>query len=306
MVKMIRKIVFKLYVVALMGFTVWYGIFMFPLIFGFAGKEEAAASLRQMGKAGTEEERMFVKLIAEQTQTTTTDLGYKVIEQPYIEGRFHHIGFQIDPDMASPCIRCHGTVPHDKSKEVRSFLNMHAFYLACETCHVLPKKGEAGWQFRWMDKKTGRAVGNPQRLVNIDIPHQDGEQEEYKAYGNYGAKIAPGYMENSRFRFISTEKEMDAVLNYIKKQDMLGTAQQSQMKKVIHRKVGNKPLQCTSCHTEKAPYVPFAGLGYPPRRLEELTSTSVVGMIQKYKKFWIPSFLTPGQHHDRKRDNQAD
>jgi len=301
MVKLIKKIIFKLYVVALMGFTVWYGTFMFPLIFGFAGKEEAAVSLREMGKAGTEEERMFVKLIAEQTQTTTTDLGYKVIEQPYIEGRFHHIGFQIEPDLASPCIRCHGTVPHDKSKEVRSFLNMHAFYLACETCHVLPKKGKPDWQFKWLDKKSGQPVANPQKLVNIDIPHQaeNGEQNKYISYGNYGAKIAPGFEENGKFRFISTEREMTSVLNYIKKQDMLGTAQQSQMKKVIHRKVNNKPLQCTSCHKQKAAYLPFAQLGYPPRRLEELTSTSVVGMIQKYKKFWIPSFLSPGKKNKK-------
>ena len=296
MVKQLRKIIFKLYVVALMCFTVWYGTFMFPLIFGFTGKEEAAESLREIGKAGTEEEEMFVKLIAEQTKKTTTDLGYKVIEQPYIEGRFHHIGFEIDQDLASPCIRCHGTVPHDKSKEVRSFLNMHAFYLACETCHVLPKKGDPKWQFRWLDKKGGGVVSNPPKLVNIDIPHQDDPgKEKYVSYGNYGAKIAPGYMENGQFRFISTEKDIEFVMGYIKKQDMLGTAQQSQMKKVIHRKVGNKPIECTSCHKEQNYYVPFDKLGYPPRRLEELTSTSVVGMIQKYKKFWIASFLTPGK-----------
>lgn len=300
MVKLIRKIIFKLYVVALMCFTVWYGTFMYPLIFGFAGKEEAAVSLREMGKAGTEEEQMFVKLIAEQTRTTTTDLGYKVIEQPYIEGRFHHIGFHIDKDLASPCIRCHGNVPHDKSKEIRSFLNMHSFYLACESCHILPKKGEPDWRFKWLDKETGRAVANPQKLVNIDIPHQEnnGERERYISYGNYGAKIAPGYIVDGRFRFISTEKEIGFVLDYLKKQDMLGTAQQSQMKKMIHRKVGSKPLECATCHKEKDPYIPFAKLGYPPRRLEELTSTSVVGMIQKYKQFWIPGFLTPGKKSD--------
>lgn len=296
MVTMIKKIISKLYVVALMGFTIWYGTFMFPLIFGFTGKEEAAESLREIGKAGTEEEQMFVKLIAEQTKTTTTDLGYKVIEQPYIEGRFHHIGFEIERDLASTCIRCHGAVPHDKSKEVRSFLNMHAFYLACETCHVLPKKGDPKWQFKWLDKETGKIVPNPQKLVNIDIPHQDeAGKDKYISYGNYGAKITPGYDDAGQFRFISTEKDVEFVMNYIKKQDMLGTAQQSQMKKVIHRKVGNKPVQCTACHKERNYYLPLANLGYPPRRLEELTSTSVVGMIQKYKKFWIPSFLSPGK-----------
>ena len=296
MVNLFKKIVFRLYVVALMIFTIWYGTFMYPLIFGFSGKEDAAASLREMGHAGTDAEQLFIKLMADQDKVATTDLGYKIIEQPYIEGRFHHIGFKIDQDMASPCIRCHGAVPHDKSKEVRSFLNMHAFYLACESCHVLPKEGDPAWQFKWYDKKTGESVSNPQRLINIDIPFQNGKDgdSKYIAYGDYGAKISPGYIENDKFRFMSTQKDMEFVLSYIDKQKLLGSSQRSQMKKMIHRKVGNKPLDCAACHKEKDAYLPLAQLGYPPRRLEDLTSASVVGMIRKYKKFWIPSFLNPG------------
>ena len=114
MVKQIKKIIFKVYVISLMVFTVWYGYFMYPLIFGFEGKEEAAASLKEIGSAGTKEEEVFVRLITEQTQHKETDLGYRVIDQPYIEGRFHHIGFNIQKDNASICVHCHGNVPHDK------------------------------------------------------------------------------------------------------------------------------------------------------------------------------------------------
>ncbi len=63
MVKLIKKIVFKVYVIFLMAFTVWYGYFMYPLIFGFEGKEQAAASLKELGHAGTDKEKMFIKLI---------------------------------------------------------------------------------------------------------------------------------------------------------------------------------------------------------------------------------------------------
>ena len=39
---------------------------------------------------------------------------------------------------------------------------------------------------------------------------------------------------------------------------------------------------------------PIAMLGYPPRRVEELTTTAVVGMIDKYEEFWMPHLLKPG------------
>ncbi len=168
MVRLLKKIIFKSYVIALMVFTAWYGYFMYPLIFGFEGKEEAAASLKDIGAAGTEEEEMFVKLIAEQTHRKTTNLGYRVIEQPYIEGRFHHIGFSIQKDEASICVSCHGNVPHDKTREIRSFLNMHTFYLACETCHSLPEESSDAWNFSWYSKDTGEIVKNPQVLVHIE------------------------------------------------------------------------------------------------------------------------------------------
>ena len=51
---LLRKLIFKLYVIALMVFTVWYGNFMFPLIFGFEGKELAGASFQEVIKTESE------------------------------------------------------------------------------------------------------------------------------------------------------------------------------------------------------------------------------------------------------------
>ena len=295
MVKLLKTIIFKLYVIGLMCFTVWYGYFMYPLIFGFEGKEEAAASLRELGEAGTEEEKMFVKLIAEQTRRKTTDLGYRVIEQPYIEGRFHHIGFQIQEDRASTCVRCHGNVPHDESKEIRSFLNMHTFYLACETCHSQPEKDKPAYTFRWYDKDTGEVVGNPKALLKIEESFMTlQEKRQFPMYGNYGAKVAPSTKKGSELKLLHGPKEMAFVERYLKEQDRLVAEQKSQMKQVIHRKVSKEPVQCKSCHQETDYYIPFDKLGYPPTRMRELTNTAVVGMIKKYNKFYIPNFLEPG------------
>ena len=295
--KLLRKIVFKLYVLFLMGFTVWYGMFMYPLIFGFEGKEEAASSLRALSHPDTEDEEVFDRLIEEQTRTTRTDLGFRVIEQPYIEGRFHHIGFSIQKDQASMCVRCHGNVPHDKSRELRSFMNMHAFYLACETCHMPAQKDKPPYLFRWYDKDTGKVVPNPVALREIEESYRSAKRT-YPTYGNYGAKIAPGTIENGRFGFLHDEKDMAFVERYLAEQERLAPEKKSQMKQVIHRGVSKEPVECKRCHNEEKQFLPFDELGYPPRRVAELTNSSVVGMIQKYKEFYIPSFLTPGIEHE--------
>lgn len=295
MVELLKKIIFKLYVIGLMCFAVWYGYFMYPLIFGFEGKEEAAESLKEIGQAGTEEERVFIKLIAEQTQKKTTDLGYRLIEQPYIQGRFHHIGFEIQNDRASICVRCHGNVPHDESKEIRSFLNMHTFYLACETCHSKPEKGKPDFVFRWYDKESGEVVGNPKALIKIEESFTSMQQRRYfPVYGDYGAKVAPSVEEDGESRLLHGPREMAFVERFLSEQERLIPEKKSQMKQVIHRKVDKEPVACKECHREENTHIPFDKLGYPPTRARELTNTAVVGMIEKYKEFYIPNFLEPG------------
>jgi len=295
-VKLLKKIIFKLYVIFLMAFTVWYGYFMYPLVFGFEGKEKAEASLMEIGQAHTEEERLFVNLISSQGKTQKTDLGYRLIEQPYIEGRFHHIGFEIQSDNVSICVHCHGNTPHDKSREVRSFLNMHAFYTACETCHIRGEKDNPNLSFRWYDKETGEISNNPLELVEIEesYSHSDGKNY-YPTYGDYGAKIAPGLMKEGKFSFLKSHKDKSFVDRYLAEKDKLTAEQKSQMEKVIHKQVNKQPVECNFCHQEEKSYIPFAELGYPPRRVQELIRTSAVGMIEKYKEFYIPNFLSPGK-----------
>ncbi len=288
-----KRIVFKLYVLILMGFTVWYGMFMYPLIFGFEGKEEAALSLQELGDGVAADEEMFARLIEEQEHTSRTDLGFKVIEQPYIEGRFHHIGFSVQKDQTSMCVRCHGNIPHDKSVELRSFMNMHAFYLACETCHMPPEEGQPDHEFRWYDKDSGKLVPNPRALHDIEESYRTAARI-YPTYGNYGAKIAPGIEENGSFRLLHGKKDMLFVERYISEQGRLTPEKKSQMERVIHRGVSEKPIECKYCHNDQDQFLPFAKLGYPPQWTTELTNSSVVGMIEKYKEFYIPSFLTPG------------
>ncbi len=292
MLSLIKTIIHKVYILALMAFTIWYGFFLYPIIFGHAEADGDVDILEQelaaLGETSTEEERQFEAALKEQQKTATTNLGYMVVKEQYVQGHFHHVGMTVEADDTSLCIRCHGAVPHDKAKAIRAFLNMHAFYVACETCHIMPEEGSGlKYDFRWYDKDTGSTMSNPAGLTSLDK----------SMYGNYGAKIAPGELDaQGNFRFVNDAKERAFVEKYLKEKDRLGSTQQSKMKKVIHRKVVEKPLLCDGCHTDvdKA-YLPYAELGYPKRRMSDLTGTEVAGMVAKYQEFYMPKFLMPGK-----------
>lgn len=282
MLNTVKKVISKVYTIALMCFVIWYAFFITPLMLGHNERREEM--LREAKESsGTDVEKDFKKLLKEQGQTETMDLGTKVVKEMYVKGHFHHVGFEPEYDVHSICIKCHGDVPHDKAKAIRAFLNMHAFYLACETCHVRPKDGEEPWTFKWYDKKTGRVAPDP---VDLKSGHID-------KYGNYGAKISPGFEENGKFRFINTEREQAFVEEYLKSKDKLGPGQQSRMKKSIHKMLNEQPLLCDGCHTTEGPYLPFDKLGYLQHRVSDLTSTEVVGIVGKYKAFYMPKFLLP-------------
>ena len=81
------------------------------------------------------------------------------MERPLEAGHFHLLDEVVYSDAynAPVCLQCHGNFCHITSKELRSFYNMHTFYLACETCHIRPQAGEA-FQFQWLDNTTGEVV----------------------------------------------------------------------------------------------------------------------------------------------------
>ncbi|MDH5435703.1 MAG: hypothetical protein OEX83_02985 [Gammaproteobacteria bacterium] len=268
---------------------------MYPLIFGFEGKEAAGLSLQKVIPAATKEEQMLERMSAEKLkERRTTDLGYRMIDQPYIKGHFHHIGFTIEQDKISICVRCHGNSPHTESKETRAFLNMHSFYLACETCHSLPGEGEPPWEFRWYDKDTGKPSKNPRKMLDIEDNYKHRQaKHNYPVYGDYGVKIAPVNINYGKISLLHDDKDMVMVEQYILERNKLNTEQKIERNKIIHKKTSEHTVGCKNCHQEPAPYIPFAELGYPPTRLRELYNNPVVGMLQKYKEFYIPDFLQP-------------
>ncbi|MBU0663984.1 MAG: hypothetical protein KJ990_05490 [Proteobacteria bacterium] len=277
----------KLYVLAFMGLVVFFSVLIWKLTFAHLIHEYHArkgdVSVQHTEEARQKKEKgkqTFDKMILESEDRVKHYLGYRVLEEQRIKGHFHHIGVDIGPDNRSYCRSCHGDMPHDSVKDIRAFLNMHAFFVACQTCHVKLGEDEKTNVYKWYDRKTGEIVASP---VNGSAP------------GTYQAKIIPFVRENGKLVRIDSEEMMQFATDYKENEKVLSEGQKSKAKKVIHKIISKIPVKCEECHTKNNPILPLAELGYPKTRIDSITSTEVVGMIKNYTEFHMPKMLSPGE-----------
>lgn len=281
-----KNIFYKLYVVGFMILTVFFIVIIWKVTFAHVIEEyhnrkksiEVAEMIKQ--KVRDRGKSTFQKLILEGEETVKYYLGYRVLEEKRIKGHFHHIGLDIGPDNRVYCIKCHGDMPHDDIKELRAFLNMHAFFLSCQTCHVTGDPAKNIVEYRWYDRRTGEIVESP---------------VEKQKPGTYTSKIIPYENVNGRIEPIDNEERRNFVMEYKEREKSLTEAQKTRAKKMIHQIVGKQPHICGDCHQQEKPLLDLKALGYPEERVTSILSTEVVGLINNYTKFYIPRMLHPGE-----------
>ncbi len=283
-----KKFLAKLYILVGLVLTVFFTVLIWNLTFGKIVKEYR--DRRQIGdhhqrpRSGKEEkekaEATFKEAILESEETVKHYLGYRVLEQRLIKGHFHHIDFDFKPDKRNYCIECHGDLPHDKIKELRAFGNMHASFIACQTCHVRLEGDAKTGVFKWYDRETGEIIKSP---VKEGVPP-----------GTYNAKILPFERVNGTLQRVDTPERIAFAREYQETENTLSEVQKSKAKKIIHNIVSKKPYLCEECHQKEDSLLPLEELGYPQHRIDTIVSTEVIGMIKKYTEFYIPILLEPG------------
>lgn len=206
-------------------------------------------------------------------------LGYRVIDTIRLAGHFHHIDFELQPDRRSHCIKCHGDMPHDKVKETRAFWNMHAYFMACETCHLRFDDAKEPPVYKWYDRQTGDIVESPVAKSRA---------------GFYGAKIVPLERVNGTLARVDSDERIRVATEFVKLEPTLDEFQKAKAVKLIHQQNAKKPYVCDDCHRKDKPILSLRELGYPEERIASLESNEVVGMIEKYKTFFLPELLKPG------------
>ncbi len=280
-----KNFLFKIYMLAFMVLTIFFIVIIWKVTFAHIIHEyHERNEAQEIVKFKEEQESQvkkssFEKIILESDERVKHYLGYRILEEQRIEGHFHHIGFDIGPDNRSYCVKCHGDMPHDAVKELRAFLNMHAFFVGCQTCHVKLEKSEKTGVFKWYERVTGDIVESPVR---------DGNP------GTYKAKLIPFERVDGKLTRVDSEERIAFAQEYKDREKTLTEAQKSRAKKIIHKIVSKQPYLCEDCHQKENPLLPLEAIGYSKERIDSITSTEVVGMIKNYTKFYMPKMLLPG------------
>jgi hypothetical protein len=210
---------------------------------------------------------------------------YKLIrkkDEPIPREHFHMIDEYVERQDPNPpiCFLCHGAYPHGKEKKVRALLNMHTGFIACYVCHARKDEPDENGraknkiaEFLWVDRTTGEFNNTA-----------DGE------YGKYHAKIYPITLNEYNTRKIFSPITPEAAQQFLSLKLELKTKEFEEAKAKLHEPLSKKPVFCSDCH-QKEGYLDFKKLGFPKRRIEHLVSSEIVGMIDKYKTFYLPSVI---------------
>ncbi len=215
-----------------------------------------------------------MRVLAEGIQPDNFTVAYRSPAALSAKDDFHKIKLPGENDKVSLCITCHGYLPHAREIETRSFLNKHSADIACETCHA---GGEGQPYFRWYNVSTGDLVKSIKITETLTLP-------DYKIIALYGPEVT-SYDRRDRI------KEAEALLS---KASAYSASERREAIKPFHGslKKTDEALKCEACHTaEGRPFLPLASLGYPERRIQLLMTSEIIGMLTKYKEFYLPSFL---------------
>ncbi len=227
----------------------------------------------------------------ENSEKTELYRGYRFVREKEIKNHYHRIELEISPEKISHCIKCHGDLPHNKSTHIRSFLNMHNLYFACQTCHIRPQTEKERLYYYWYSMKNGKPVFNPEiGSKNIDelkiklAPCEDCDKKPVDSDIRAERKRTDLFMSALQAPKTSTEEKKKIV-------------------KQIHGKISENPLGCAECHTRKNPFLPLEEMGYPKYRAEQVSSDQITKIISEYKEFHTPVFLEPGKLKKNKEQN---
>lgn len=234
--------------------------------------------------------------ILKHTPLTTQDQASRIMdqiaEQREVEQarHFHNSATAMALEgQKSVCYYCHGDFPHFEQRMIRTLLNMHTQFIGCMTCHTDPEKiNEDSIELRWLNY-SGIDITGPRFGLEYD------GDTGYLAYtDDLYSKIVPYLQESGTEKLLEIRESDPSAIDFVKVQGRLDGQAKDILKKSFHRNVSSKGRFCTKCHTEEdKSFIPFRELGFSDRRVNELTSLNIIGLVQKYKKFYMPELMKP-------------
>ena len=187
----------------------------------------------------------------------------------------------------SICFSCHGDYPHSKEPMIRTLMNMHTQFAGCMTCHNDPRKvKESTLSFEWLNYSGIEVKGKPFGL----------SKDEATGYltttDDYYSKIVAFTNENNEKKLLEITEDEKEAKEFLSIRDSLSDLDKEAIKKSFHKIVMPKGRFCSRCHTEeKKSYLPFRKLGFSDRRISDVTNLNIIGLVEKYKIFYMPNLL---------------
>lgn len=270
-------LVMLLFLTASTGFLCWL---VFNTVFGY----HMIAYSRAPKHEHLTKPQFLQEVVLDGETQKTFYRGFRIVEEQEIGDHYHNIALNVGPDNRSHCIACHGDFPHGKTDQIRSYLNMHAFFLACQTCHVRPGQDEQPYTYQWYNRETGQVL---KETPDLGIDEID----------RLGIKLIPGEQTPQGWKRIDSDEAIAFARTFIEQADRgeLRTEEKKQTIDTIHRRVSKESITCRQCHSPDESFLPYRQIGYSPERLERLLSDDIVSMIRDYDLFVFPSFLERGK-----------
>ena len=185
------------------------------------------------------------------------------------------------------CFFCHGDYPHSEERMIRTLLNMHTQFVGCMTCHNDPRKiEEESLSFAWLNYSGIEVKGEP---YGVDIDPKTGYLQETDDY--YSKIVAYSKTTNGK-QLLEIPETAPRAQEYLEIKDQLSDHDREAVQKSFHKIVSPKGRFCSRCHTnEKDSYLPFRKLGFSEQRIDNVTNLNIIGIVQKYKKFYLPNLF---------------
>lgn len=219
------------------------------------------------------------------------ELLKKIKYQRYTESQrhFHNIPAinKVDLGKKPVCFQCHGDYPHSKKRMIRTLLNMHTQFIGCMTCHIDPrKKPEEDYTFHWLNYSGIDVQGAP---FGTDINPETGQLIDTD---DVYSKIIVYSKDNGEEELLEITEDNPDVKDFLQIKDNLSDEDKESVKKRFHALVMAKGRFCTRCHSdEEKSYLPFRSLGFSEQRIKSVTNLNIVGIVEKYREFYMPNLF---------------
>jgi hypothetical protein len=126
------------------------------------------------------------------------------------------------------------------------------------------------------------------RLVKVT---RDALQGHFR--GEYGAKLAQRDPRTQK-PFLGKSGDARAERDFLARRNVLSDSEKKALLERIHPPRRNPTLRCKDCHRAEGSLVDLPSLGYPPARIQAISSpqvTSAIDNIVEGQSFYLPDFL---------------